>query len=389
LVAGAGLWAHTGPLAADGALGAGDASSAEESGGDGDGDTDPDRCDPGELAEPFAEAADPDPVVPGSGTDDIVGSLAFSHDGSVLAVGGTSGVALWDWEQGTALGLIDLYVLMDSQVTPVFSPDDCRIAYTDEDGVHLYTLATGEHEVLLEDAHPWSVAFSPDGGSLAVSGAGATSLHVLDLESGERQDFEVGETDAGGTASFQEIAFSPGGDYMAATGLWGLWMWDTETWREVGYDEDAYLGSEVSGLALPDDDGGVLYTTEDGPVFAELATGGDGHEFDVVEEDREDAVGNMREFAYHPVTDTLFGLHARLREGEGCTIFMNGWDRSSGQEGQAVPAVDIEANVYTDAPMAATPHPDEEVFAALGLEGGGLVVLDAHTFEEIDTLGPG
>ncbi|MBR8745347.1 WD40 repeat domain-containing serine/threonine protein kinase [Nocardiopsis sp. MG754419] len=338
-------------------------------------------CDPRDLADPFVEAASPEPTVPGAGEDDFVGQPVFSPDGAVLAVGGSDGIALWDWREETELGRIDLHLLGSGHVVPAFSPDGCRIAYPDEDGVHVYTLATGEYEVLFEGGHVWSMAFSPDGDSLAVSVAGEDSLHVLDLDGGEREDLRVGETDSGGSAGFHQIVYSPGGDRMAATGTWGLWMWDTDTWEVVGSVEDAFLPLDgAGGLAVPDDTGGVVYMDRDGPLYADLSTGRS-LRYDTEDDEPGEPRATMREFTHHPVTDVLHGIRLVQRDDGTGTLLLDSWDLDDG-----APREHDDAG-SADAPLAMTPHPDEEVLAAISLERGGVMLLDATTLRELDHIG--
>jgi WD40 repeat protein len=100
-----------------------------------------------------------------------VGTLAFSHDGETLAIGGrTPPASLWDVATGERR-----YVLQHGpEVTDmVFSPDDRILATSGIDGrVCLWDVATGAERGHFKGHVGWveSVAFSPDGTILASAG---------------------------------------------------------------------------------------------------------------------------------------------------------------------------------------------------------------------------
>ena len=378
LVAGFGLWSHSLSFSS----GPEDLAAAEETEEEvAEEAPGLERCDPRDLADVFVQAAAPEPSIPGADQDDLVGQLSFAPDGSVLAVGGSDGIALWDWRERTEIGRIDLYLLQDSYALPTFSPDGCRVAYPDGDGLHLYTLATGEYEVLFEGNPMWSMAFSPDGRTLAASSAGQDSLHVLDLHSGERTDFQVGEIESGGSVGFRQIVYSPGGDRLAATGTWGLWVWDTTTWEVIDSVSDAFLPLDSAGaLAMPDDDG-VVYMDRDGPMYADLSIG---RTWRYAPEDdaHEGLPGNMREFAYHPVTDSVHSIHLVLNpDGSGGTAVLGSWDRAHDEPWELT---DLNLD---EPPMAMTAHPEEEVLVAVAVERGEVMLLDSTTLRFIEYFG--
>ena len=106
----------------------------------------------------------------------------------------------------------------DSGVNSVaFSPDGGTLAGASGswDGtIHLWDAVTGEHRQTLE-GHTGSVtpiAFSPDGGALAgASGSWDGTIHLWDAVTGEH-----GQTLEGHTGSVTSIAFSPDGETLAS-----------------------------------------------------------------------------------------------------------------------------------------------------------------------------
>src|SRR5699024_10605544 len=114
-----------------------EAATEDEEAVDDDEPVQRDQCDPTEhLADEFVEAAADEPTIPSAS---IRLRTAFSHNGSVLAVAGDRGVALWDWEKETELALIE--VEGERSDTPVhFSPNDCLLAWGSEEGALVYSL---------------------------------------------------------------------------------------------------------------------------------------------------------------------------------------------------------------------------------------------------------
>lgn len=98
LVGGFGFWAVDEAFAPPEETGTAGGEDAEET-------PEREQCDPTQhLAEEFTEAASDEPTVP-TGSKRILSN--FSHDGSVLAVAGGNGVALWDWEEQAELAFIE------------------------------------------------------------------------------------------------------------------------------------------------------------------------------------------------------------------------------------------------------------------------------------------
>jgi DNA-binding beta-propeller fold protein YncE len=129
------------------------------------------------LAAPDAGVFAPEPLLPGKpwvlrGHTDGVQAIAFNADGSRLAsVGRDKTVRVWDPRTGAQVTLVRLDVTPSSVA---FSPDGGWLAVGSSDlQVQLINLA--DAKVTQTFPHPnvaASVAFSPDGARLAVGGAG-------------------------------------------------------------------------------------------------------------------------------------------------------------------------------------------------------------------------
>lgn len=282
LVAGAGVWAVTGPLASgeENAEAAEENSSEETEEGEAEAEASlREQCDPTvHLAPEYVEAAAPEPTVPSD-----AGSVRFSSDGSVLAVHlQTNVVHLWDWQEGTELAAIRL-----SGDTPFreieFSPDDCLLAHGSRDGAHVYSLETGEHTIHLEGREVRSVAFSPDGTTLAMADRtyqdSNGGIYTVDLASGE--DITRYETE---NPRGHSVVYSPSGDRLAAQdGAGDLRVWDTASeeelriarnlpfpsFRALGfYTEDIVVSMHQLGPLIVDvseGEGGTYYEPDEAP----------------------------------------------------------------------------------------------------------------------------
>ena len=93
-----------------------------------------------------------------------------------------------------------------------YSPDGTRLAVASSIGIWLYDTATGQ-EVALLTGHEWavrSVAFSPDGRTLA-SGSWDSTIRLWDVVTGAHQ-----RTLTGHTGSVRSVAFSPDGRTLAS-----------------------------------------------------------------------------------------------------------------------------------------------------------------------------
>ncbi|MFJ3777254.1 WD40 repeat domain-containing serine/threonine protein kinase [Streptomyces sp. NPDC090075] len=139
--------------------------------------------------------------------------LAFSPDGTTLAVGGAgTTVSLWDAAAGTPVGTL---THPDAGISSLaFSPDGRTLAGVGGDtaSIVLWDLASG-HCVAVPGLtggrarHP--ALFSPDGATLAAGGN--TAFHLCDLETGDVTAVKIG------LQKVTSLAFGPDNRAMASS----------------------------------------------------------------------------------------------------------------------------------------------------------------------------
>ncbi len=151
------------------------------------------------------------------------GSLAFSPDGSLLAMDSGSDILIWNPEIG---GLIDTFE-GDSYISDIaWSPDGDLIATALADNIGLWDTTTGEIIQTLEghEATINAVRWSPDGQMLA-SVADDGIVFLWDRSTGQIVHRLEGHTDNTNT-----LAFSLDGKMLAAAGWDDLIdIWDTQS----------------------------------------------------------------------------------------------------------------------------------------------------------------
>jgi WD40 repeat protein len=189
--------------------------------------------------------------------------VAFSPDGSMLAVSGSDGtVQLWDL--GTQKQLGQLRGPAGTSVTEAaFSPDGQRLAVFSSGGtVRLWNVDTqnqlGQLDGL-EDTN--AVAFGPDGSTLAVGGSDGT-VRLWDV----RKQKQLGKLDGPKDAFVNSVAFGPeGGKLAVAVSDGTVRLWDVRTQKPLGKldgPKDAFVnaiafGPEGSKLAVAGSGGTV------------------------------------------------------------------------------------------------------------------------------------
>ena len=172
-----------------------------------------------------------------------ISKIAYSPDGTRLAVGSSIGVWIYDIETGKALDLFPMYGVS----CLAFSPDGkTLVSGSRRHNLVLWDMTTGkplrtfinEYQVVV-----FSVAFSPDGKTIVSGHAGgylrswetATGKHIRLLsgmggEEGGRLPFEH-------TGTVHNIAFSPDGKTLASAGYYGrgteVRLWETATGKHI------------------------------------------------------------------------------------------------------------------------------------------------------------
>ena len=174
-----------------------------------------------------------------------IDEIAYSPDGTRLAVASNIGIWIYDAQTGKELNLFTGHGQEEGSFPPggngvsgvysvlsvSFSPDGKTLASAGVDGsIRLWDVRTGDTLSTLEGHTSWvnSVAFSPDGKTLA-SGSSDSTIRLWDVRIG---DTILILRERGGPRRFSSVAFSPDGKTLAS-GNAGydkkIHLWDVRT----------------------------------------------------------------------------------------------------------------------------------------------------------------
>ena len=166
------------------------------------------------------------------------GAVAFSPDDRYLAV--ASGIGVWLYDVA-APGSLALWP-SDQVHSVAFSPDGNTLAAgLVNDTVELWDVETGYKTASLANPGATALSFSPDGNTLAAASNQAVLL--WDVATGTKAP-----TFAGHSARITSVVFSPDGTTLAAGAQdGGVRVWDVATWKRT-----TFSGTDTfSGLTRP------------------------------------------------------------------------------------------------------------------------------------------
>jgi WD40 repeat protein/serine/threonine protein kinase len=185
------------------------------------------------------------------GHADLVTTLAYSPDGTLLASGGRDGlIHLWSAEDGTLQQTLSLQG-QEAAYSLAFSPDGTLLASGSESGLRLWNVADGEMIAKLEQAEPaqvFTVRFSPDG-TLLAAGSNDGLITLWDVQTHEPN----GSPLAAHRDGVSSLAFSPDGRILASGSRdETVLLWDVAS-RQVIRHPLVGHNEWISGLAFSPD----------------------------------------------------------------------------------------------------------------------------------------
>ncbi|MBU2509966.1 caspase family protein [bacterium] len=187
--------------------------------------------------------------------------LAYNPDGRFLVSGSgfpDESVKIWDIQKEKEL---DLYKVKNGLNAIAYSPDGSFLALAHWSSITILDIQTGKavNKIITSIEGINSISFSPDGRFLA-SGGKNSALKLLDVQSGtEIKDFQ------GHSRDVRSIDISPDGQFLvSASSDMTLRLWDINSGREIKtFEKYSFRASS----ALFSFDGRVLASTSDNDIY--------------------------------------------------------------------------------------------------------------------------
>ena len=231
---------------------------------------------PNIFAQDYSQWGLPEGATARLGKGIITSNIAYSPDGTRLAVAGSIGIWIYNAQTYQEIALLTGHT---GRVTSIaFSPDGSVLSSGSQDNtVRVWDTVTGEHRRTLtgHTSVVQSVAFSPDGRTLA-SGSGHSlsketdsTVRLWNAVTGEHKGTLTGHTDW-----VNSIVFSPDGGILASSGGWRdntIRLWDAVTGEHkrtlTGHTDKlvSNFGSLVPSIAFSPDGGRSQVEVRIGP----------------------------------------------------------------------------------------------------------------------------
>ncbi|MYB93096.1 T9SS type A sorting domain-containing protein [Candidatus Poribacteria bacterium] len=200
-----------------------------------------------------------------------INQVAYSPDGTRLAVAGSAGILLYDTRTYQEVSFFSDTGHGRVGYSVSFSPDGKTLASADYNSISLWRVETGQRlrTLTVPDLEATCVAFSPDGKTLASIGNGI--VHLWDVDTGNllhtlvRKRHHVGNAIQG--VSPLRVVFSPDGKILASTTIYPydlLQLWDVETGHLLHTLEHENYFNDIA-------------FSPDGKMIASAIGGRDGH----------------------------------------------------------------------------------------------------------------
>ncbi len=189
--------------------------------------------------------------------------IAYSPDGTILAVAVGNGIWLYDAQTGQELAQCAGHIHKVFNIA--FRPDGetlASVAGGQDQTIRMWDVHTGKNLRIFK-FQAWDVAFSPDGKTI-VCGGSSHKVHLLDADTGKRIRTFTGHK--GYDYHVQQVAFSPDGKTIAGMGSGHtVILWDANTGKLLQTFTGRTKGMGFVSLLTFSPDGKMIASGDDPP----------------------------------------------------------------------------------------------------------------------------